>query len=455
MLNLIIGVILARILSPEDYGKFGLIAVFPAFALVFVNSGFGSAYIQKRNPTNLDASSIFYFNITLSVFFYVLLFLFAPVVANFYQIDELKNLIRIVSLGLVINSFGMVQTAVLTKNINFKKQIVISLVSVLISGSVGIYSALNGFGVWSLVIQHLSLAVLLNTSLWLFQSFRPILRFSYKSMRELFSYGSFVLGSSLLLALFKNMNTLVIGKYFDINELGFFNKATGFNINIMQQPVQAVAAVSFPVLSSLNTDVEATKRSLKKFLFNLNFLILFAGSIFLVISHPLILLVLTRKWEPMIIYFQLMLLGGFLGPINSLNQQVFLALGYSKLVFKISILKISLKILALVVSINFGIIYIIIGGLVVNIIGIFINGYFSKHFIKYSLWDQFKDNKYLYLGAILVVPIGFQIVEIIQNLHLKILFGSLISAVIFISVQYMFNRRALFETFSLIKERIK
>ena len=213
---LIIGIILARLLTPADYGLIGMITVFFALAMVFMKSGFGAAYIQKKDANQIDASTIFFFNLAISLLMYLILWITAPLIASFYGQDQLVNLIRVASIVLVINSFGMMQNTKLTKDVDFKKKTIIQLVSTLIAGTIGIVAALNHFGVWSLVMQQIAKSFFYVLGLWIFYNWKPSFVFSLDSLKTMFSFSSWMLMTSLLMTIFNNIYTLVIGKYFPL-----------------------------------------------------------------------------------------------------------------------------------------------------------------------------------------------------------------------------------------------
>jgi O-antigen/teichoic acid export membrane protein len=453
MVGLVIGIVLARLLTPSDYGLIGMITVFFAFASVFVNSGFGAAYIQKKDANEVDASTIFYFNLVVSIFFYVIFWFSAPLIAKFYEQEQLIDLFRVASIVLIINSFSMMQTTILTKEVKFKKKSLISLVSSLFSGVIGIAAALFNYGVWSLVIQQISKAIINALGLWFFYTWRPQLIFSVASLKSLFSYSSWILFANIIAVIFNNIYILTIGKFFPVAQLGFYTKAKGYQILVSQQPAAAVRVVSFPVFSKLQHDKIALKNSMKKFMQHTLFFIAPIVATLIVIANPLILVVLTQKWMPMVPYFQWLLIVGFLYPISLMNVQLLLAQGKTKLNFRISIIKNTLRILNIIVMYRFGVIYIIYGEVIVSFISILINAFYTKKLISYSFLQQLKDLSKTFLISGIIILMGFFILKIEINDYLKIAIGSLITAGGYILLQYIFNKDFFISNLEMIKSK--
>lgn len=451
--SLIIGVILARILTPADYGLIGMITVFFALAMVFVNSGFGSAYIQKKDANEDDASTIFFFNIGLSSFFYIIFWLLAPLIANFYNQIELINLIRVSSVILIINSFSIIQIAKLTKDVNFKKKSILSLVSTIISGVLGILAALFGYGVWSLVIQQVSSTLLNAIGLWSFYSWRPRMVFNIESLKSMFSFGSWVLLTDLIFTIFRNIYILVIGKFFPVAILGFYTKAKGFRDMVSQQPISAISAVSFPVLSKSQDDKVASKNMMKKFMTHALFLIAFMSVFLIVLAKPLILIVLTEKWLPMVPYFQLLMIIGFFYPMNLFNAQLLMAQGKSRINFNLSIIKNLLTLLNIVIMYRFGVIFIIYGQVFLSFVALFINSIYSKEYINYGTFEQLKDIFSTLLISLVIIISGILFLELIFSNYLKIIVGGVFTIGSYILLQFVFNKKLLMSNIDIIKAK--
>ena len=298
----IIGIILARLLFPEHFGLIGMLAVFLGVAQLFVNSGFGAALIQKRESTTTDSSTIFYFNIIVGFFTVVLLWLIAPWIASFYNQPILTLLTRALSLTIVINSFSLIQTTILTKQINFKTQTKISVSASLLSGIIGIWLAILDYGVWSLVIQQICGSLFRTSFLWVFNDWRPALIFSIQSLREMFGYGSRLMFSWLLNVIFQNIYLVLIGRIFSAADLGFFTRAKTIEEIPSSTLSEMIGRVTFPVFSTIQDNPERLKNGLKKTL-RVTALVNFPMMIGLaLIAHPLVFVLLTEKWAECIPY---------------------------------------------------------------------------------------------------------------------------------------------------------
>jgi len=224
----IIGIILARLLTPSEFGLIGMTTIFMTLSESIIDSGFGQALVRKQNCTQKDFSTVFYFNLVVGIALATLLFVSAGSIAHFFKENQLKPVLQVVSLGLIIKSFSIIQSVILIKKIDFKNQTKISVIASLGSGMVGIFLAYHGFGVWSLVAKYLLNLTLISTLLWFFTSWRPIKQFSRDSFKELFSFGSKLLASSLINRLYDNIYLLVIGKFFSSTELGYYTRAVQF-----------------------------------------------------------------------------------------------------------------------------------------------------------------------------------------------------------------------------------
>ncbi len=445
VISLIIGVILARLLTPADYGLIGMISVFFALAMVFVNSGFGAAYIQNKNANETDASTIFFFNLFTSIFFYIILWFTAPLIASFYNQDQLVDLIRVASIVLIINSFSMMQSIKLTKEVNFKKMTIISLISTLISGIVGILAALNNFGVWSLVFQQLTRAFTNALGLWTFHKWKPKILFKIDSLKMMLSYSWWALSSALINTIFNNIYILTIGKLFPVAQLGFYTKAKGYKSLVSEQPTSAIGNVSFPVFSKLQDDKNALKNSLKKFIQHTTFFIAPFSALLIVIADPLILIVLTKKWMPMVPYFQLLLISGVFYPLLLLNGLLLNAKGKTKLNFRITLFVNFFRILNIILMYRFGVIYIIYGEIVVSLLTIFISTHYVKRLIDYGAINQLKDLFTIIFFSIIIVFLGSSISALMVNSYLKIIFGFFFVSFAYVGLSYFFNKKLLFE----------
>jgi teichuronic acid exporter len=392
----IVGIMLARLLFPEQFGLIGMLMIFMAVAQAFLDSGFGAALIQKQEVTQTDICSIFYFNILVGLVAAGLLCLAAPRIAGFYNQPILTTLTRAMSLIIVINSFGLIQETILTKQINFKTQTKVSVIASVLSGIIGVTLAVAGFGVWSLAAQQICSAFFRTICFWIFSPWRPILVFSTKSLRGMFSFGSRLLASGLINQIFENIYPLVIGKLFSANDLGLFSRAD----TLSQFPTRTISGmvgrVTFPVFSNMQDDPARLKRGLKKALTTL-VLVNFPMMIGLaVIARPLVLVMLTEKWAACIFYVQLFCVCGLLFPLHVINLNVLQALGRSDLFLRLEIIKKVLIVINIAITWRWGISAMIYGIIAMSIIAYYLNSYYTGVLVAYSIREQLRD-MFLYL----------------------------------------------------------
>ncbi|MEN6321061.1 MAG: lipopolysaccharide biosynthesis protein [Syntrophaceae bacterium] len=398
-----IGIVLARLLFPEQFGLIAMLMIFMAVSQSFLDSGFRAALIQKRTITQLDTCSIFYFNIVVGIAAAGLLCLVAPWIADFYIQPTLTPLTRVLSLVIVINSFGLIQDAIITKHLNFKILTKITLISGTLSGIIGVAMAIFGFGVWSLVGQQVSSAFFRTISLWFFSPWRPAMIFSFNPLREMFGFGSRLLFSDLLNRIFDNIYLLVIGKLFSAADLGFFTRAK----TLQEFPSDTLAAmvgrVTFPVFSTIQNDPARLKRGLKQALTTLvlvNFPMMIGLAI---ISRPLVMVLLTEKWAPCIPYIQLFCVVGLLHPLHVINLNVLTALGRSDLFLRLEIIKKALIVVTIAVTWRWGVSAMICGIIAISFMSYYLNSYYNGVLLGYSLLEQLSD---LYSYLITAVLMG-------------------------------------------------
>ena len=449
----ILGITLARILMPEDFGIFGIVMVFMDVANELVQGGFGQAFIQKKNTSREDEATVFYFNLLISIAIYAGLWVLAPVIASFYNQFELTDIIRVMAVVVIIDALRVIKLASLVKAINFKKKTVVMLTSITLAGIISIILAVKGFGIWALICNTL-LSRLFNTiGLWIKSERIPLKNFSLKSLKTMFSFGSWLLVSSLISKLFQNINTLFIGKYFSPAILGFYNRSNQYKNMAVGQIFAAINTVTFPVFSLMQDNKEQLRNALRKFSQQVLLIILPIILTLFVVAKPFIILLLTEKWSPMIPYLQLFCIIGAIFPINAINAQILVAQGFSRLKFKITIIKVFLRIINIYTFYRFGVLYILAGEVLISFISLIINTHYTKKFLDYGLWDQIKDVKHYYIGGLIALLSGLTISFFLFNLYLLFILGIITTAGIFFLYQYVFNRKA-FDVLMMLKDKI-
>jgi len=303
-IQFLIMIIMARLLQPSDYGLIGMLAIFIAISQSFIDSGFSNALIRKSDRTEIDFATVFYFNIIVGLCFYLLLFFASPEIAIFYKAPQLEDITKIVAIGLLINSLTVVQRAKFTIEVDFKSQAKASVLSVIISGALGIWMAYTGFGVWALVTQTVVNSTINMIFLWYYARWIPAWIFSFRSFKEMFTFGSKLLLAGLLDTTYKNIYTIVIGKKFSVQDLGYFTRADQFAQFPSSNLTGIIGRVTFPILSSIQQDEQRLRSVYRKYL-RMSAFIVFPLMVGLAaLAHPLVLVVLTSKWEGVLYCFK-------------------------------------------------------------------------------------------------------------------------------------------------------
>jgi O-antigen/teichoic acid export membrane protein len=391
MIQFIIGIVLARILSPREFGLVGMLSIFIAISQVFIVSGFNRALIRKQNVTQEDYSTVFYFNLFIGVICYFILFFSAGVISNFFYEPELKPIVQVLGITLIIYALSFIQRTILTKRIDFKLQARITIFSSIGSGLISIVMAYSGYGVWSLVARAISFAALTSILFWLWNNWKPSWIFNIKSFKELFSFGSKILISSIIDSIFRNVYLIVIGKYFSATELGYYTKADQFQALPSQNLMGVIERVSYPVLSSISEDKNKLKSAVKRLIQStmlLNFSLMLGMA---VIAKPMVITLIGEKWMPSVIYLQLLCFAGIFYPLHVLNLNVLMVKGRSDLFLRVEIIKKTIAVPTIIIGVIWGIKIMIISYIIINIISYYINSYYTGMLIDYSFFEQIKD----------------------------------------------------------------
>lgn len=449
----LIMIIMARLLTPKDYGLIGMLAIFLAVAQSLIDSGFSQALIRKQDRTDVDNSTVFYFNIVVSSALYLILFIAAPFVADFYNQPELTSVMRVVCLGVILNSLAVVQRALLTVRIDFKTQAKASLSAAVISGCIGIVLAYCGFGVWSLVVQQL-LNLSVNTLLlWIFSKWRPIAVFSWKSFHELFAFGSKLLASGLLDTLYRNIYPIVIGKLFSASSLGHYTRAQQFSEFPSSNVTGIIQRVTYPILCGIQDETERLEAVYRKFL-KLSAFIIFPLMIGMsAVARPFIDIVLGTQWGFCGQLLQIICFAMMWYPIHAINLNLLQVKGRSDLFLRLEIIKKILGITVLCITAPFGLVVMCYGQIFNSIVALVINTYYTGKLINVGFIRQMKDLLPTLLlsltmfGAILLVN-GF--IEV--NMH-RLVIGVLVGIIVYASGSYIFKFKELQTLFSLIKRK--
>ena len=455
-ISFISNIILARLLSPEDYGCLGLLAIFIAVSNVFIYGGFVSALIQKQNPTQTDYSTVFYWNIATSVFFFIILYICAPYISEFYKIELLTDVLRTQSLILLINALSIVQLNILRKKLLFKKISLIQLIAACASILTTIILAYNGWGIWSLVFQQIINSLVITIILWCICNWRPSLVFSKKSFTELFSYGSYLLLSDLLNSICDNIQGLIIGRKFSSNIMGYYSQAKKLEEVPTTTISYVVQQVTFPVYSKIQNDKDKLYMGVKKSLCMMNFINFPLMILLIAIAEPLFLILFSEKWLPSVPYFQILCIAGLVNCMQSVNYQVVCAVGKSKKIFKWNIFKRLIGISLIFSGMYWGVEGILTGMVISFYVTYIVNSLVSKNITGYTTIQQIKD-----AIPTLIISIAAYLITLITNaIHINSLILIILTKVlIFIStytlLMYSTKRPEFVEFTKIVKQFYK
>lgn len=390
-IGIAITLLLARFLTPADYGLVGMMAVFLAVATSLMDSGFKQALIRLQGATQTDFNTAFYTNLALGALSYALLFVAAPFIAGFYTEARLILLIRVAGLSILINAFQVVQSANLSRELNFKAQLQATIPSGIISGLTAVGLAYTGFGVWALIAQMLVAALLTTILLWRIQSWRPTLNFSRNSLSKMYSFGYKLFLSGLLETVFQNLYVIIIAKIFSAPVAGFYFFATKLKELVISQMVSTIQTVTYPALASLQNDGSRLKNGFRRVIGVTTFLLFPAMLLLAALAEPLFDLVLPEKWLPAAPFLQLMCIAGIMYPLHSVNLNILRIKGRSDLVLFLQIFKKSIAIIILFISYKFGVRGILIGQIISSVLAYVPNSYFSAKLINYTVREQMTD----------------------------------------------------------------
>lgn len=440
-IQFILSIIIARILLPSDYGLIAMLTVFLAIAQVFIDSGFANALTQKKVQTETDYSTVFYFNIVVSVILYIVLYFTAPLIASFYEEDLLVKMMRVVGLTLIINSFGIVQQAKLTIALDFKRQAQASLIAVIISGGIGLWMAFSGYGVWTLVYQSLINNLLRVIILWIYSRWWPAFCFSIMSFNALFAFGSKLLLSSLLHTLYTNLYTLIIGKRFASVELGYYNRAFSLaqfpSVNFASIIVRAM----YPIQCRLQDDHEQLCSLFLKYMCMACYLVFPVMIGLCALADPLVRFLLTDKWLPVVPLLQILCIAYMWDPVMIINNSMLNVKGRSDYFLYAEILKKIAAFLILFLTIPFGLKIMCAGLILYAFADMLIVTWYVRKIINISLLTQVQTLYPIVLLSFSMGGIAYGATRLNIAPLYQLLVGFSISLIYYLLISYLFRFR--------------
>ena len=451
IVSFIVSIVLARVLAPHDYGLIAIVTIFITISQVFVDSGLGNALIQKKEAKSVDFSSVFYFNIIACLFFYLLLFFSAPLLAQFYKNESLVSIFRVLGLTIIISAVKNVQQAYVSRNMIFKRFFFATLGGTILAAIVGIAMACYGFGVWALVAQQLVNVTVDTLILWITVRWRPTKEFSLSHLKELFSYGWKLLVSSLINNIYGNIRQLIIGILYSSADLAYYNRGSSFPSMIVTNINSSIDSVLLPAMSGQQDNVKnvknMTRRSIK-----ISSYIMWPLMIGLaVIARPLISLLLTDKWLPAVPYLQIYCVVLAFEPIHTANLNAIKAMGRSDIFLKLERIKKSIGLVILIIAMQFGVLAIAQSLLVYSIIAQILNSSPNKKLLGYSYIEQLKDIFPSVLLACLMGCVIYPLKYLGINQFVIMILQIIIGAIVYVLSSYL----SKIDSFSYIVEIIK
>lgn len=456
-IQFISGIILARLLTPYDYGCIGMLAIFMTLAEAFIDGGFGSALIQKKQPTQEDYSTIFYWNLGMAAFMYAILFISAPAISRFYNIPLLCNVLRVQGVILFIYAFNIVQRNQLRKNLNFKVLSIVTITTSIIALGVTIFMAYKGFGVWALVAQHIITAAIPAFVFWFFVKWRPIRIFSWKSFKELFSFGFYMFMTHLVNTLCSKLQGLLIGKLYSPATLGYYSKASSTERLASDSISSVMTQVTYPLYVKVQEDKSAMASMIRRLTMTISYITFPLLMVLLLTAKPLFVLLYSDKWLPSVPYFQVLCIVGLSSCLQAVNTQPIAAIGKSKTMFFWTLAKRTIGMTFMVGGLFlYGMKGFLVGVIIYNWFCYAVNiGLVSKH-IGYKWTRQLIDLMPVTIAAFISALVSYGCAFLLHlDLYLDGMVKMFICLAVYLAWSIIFKPEAYNYTLTIIPSKFK
>ena len=438
-------VILARLLSPDDYGVITMPVIFLALAQVLVDSGSANALIRKPDLNEKDLSTAFYFNVLVGIVCYSVLFVASPLIAAFFKTPILSQLLKVTALVVFLNSLGIVQQAIMTKRMDFKSQAIITVISTLIGGLIGVWMAYNDYGVWSLVFQQVSSAFLRTILLWILGKWHPLWICSKESFRYLWTFGNKVIVIGFLDTLFNNIYSFFIGKMYKAKDLGNYSRAQQFVDLPINNVNSIICRVTLPLLSEIQDDNSRLNHIYSRLIEMVSLLVFPLMFGLAALATPLIYTLLGKEWAGCVIMFQILCIARIWTPINAININLLQVKGCTDLFLRLEVVKKIIHVIILVVTIFSGIYIMLLGYAIVIFLAFLVNTYYTNRIIGIGVKEQFKAVLPSLAISLVSFIIVLQLIRLFYNYYLQLTIGAIIySAIIFVLI-FIFKRAVVHE----------
>lgn len=434
-----IAILLARILEPNDYGILAMVMVVINILSIVNETGLGASLLQKLDRDILDESSVFYLNIFIGLLLYIFIFFISDNIEIFFSSSNLSDFIRVASLNIIINSLIIVPRVKLWINIDFKTQTKITLPAILISGITAITLAYIGYGIWALIIQLLLANIISLTLTWTYVRWKPILTFSIERIKPLFIFAYRLILARLINTIFNQSYSIIIGKYFSSPDLGFYNRAESIKTISSNTITGFIQRVSTPILCELQENHKEMRKTLLKFIVCTAHIVFPLMFLIFILSDSLIIILLTEKWLKSSIILKILAPVGLLFVINTFNLNVFNATGKTGLALKNEVYKKIIFFIILIYSIQFGFLYVIASLIIISIIEIIFNTYYTKIQIKLKPSDQFMALRGVLVSCLIMSIIVYFVVLNFENHFIKFFLGSFVGVLSYCIICWVFD----------------
>ncbi len=455
LVSFVVSIFLARLLLPEQFGLIGMIAVFIHIGDALLKSGLTQSLIRNTGIEQDDYATVFFYNLGASLILYLAAYFTAPLLANFYEQPILAPLVQLYCLVFIISAFTAVQQTRMTIEMDFKKQTIISIPSIVLGGITGIVLAINGFGVWSLVWNQLVTALTRSIQFWIYSDWKPTWEFNVRKFKEHFSFGYKLTLSTLIQRIFASLYILVIGKFFSAAQVGFYTRADTMKNLPVTNLTMALEKVTYPLFSKIQNDTEKLKRVYRKVIMMVIFIIAPFMLSLGVLAEPIFRFLFTEKWLPAVPYFQILCIAGIFYPLHIYNSNVFMVKGRSDIFLRLTLVKQVLLVLGVIAGLPFGVLGLMWSQVVVSIISFFIIGHYTSKMINYSAWSQILDISPMLAVSVFVATCIYFLDLYITNASdiVRIIIGALLSILLYLGLSYLLKFNSLMDFKDLIPLR--
>jgi O-antigen/teichoic acid export membrane protein len=454
--TLIVNIVLARLLVPEDFGLVAMLMIFFAVSQSFVESGFSQALIREKELTEKDKATTFYLNVIIAVVCYLLLWIAAPKIASFYNNEKLIALTRFMGLSIVFQSFYIVQQATLTHALNFKKITIVSLTASVLSSVIAVVMAYQNLGVWALAVKYVSFSLIAAILFYVVNPWYPRASFSRQSYHRLFGFGSKLLLSGLLDTFYQNIYNLIIGKYYSAATLGYYAQAKMYVDQATQTSTSTLQTVTYPILSQTKDDLERLRSSHKRIIMASSYIIFPMTIGLAVLAEPLIMTFVGEKWKGAIPLVQILCVSEILYHLHAINLNLLKVMGRSDLFLKLEVIKKINTTIAILIGIKFGLWGLLIGSVVNSYVALFINMYYTHRLVQYSYREQIADLLPVVLHTLPMLLLLYLFVNYITLPHMVMLIiGLLLGVISYFGFTYVIKSRALVYIMELLSHKVR